>query len=219
MVVTDSRGRGIQQYIDSCQTSTSINVISHPGAGFELAVLRSINQIRIIKPHIIIVALGICDLTWKNKTTKLISLRHSTVTENVNHVVKAMKNVHDLLNDEGNFKISFATLTGLDLTDSNNPARRSMSEAQYKEYITLNKVIHGSQYILDGAILAINKRVTQFNRVNGIGTVWLAGLVHAYIKGSYHHYYRRLTDGCHLDDKTKHAWAKQIVKSINRIKN
>lgn len=219
MLITDSRGRGLQPYLDSVipPSSPSVRVITHPGAGLELAVLKSLRAVRDYKPQIIIIAAGVCDLTWKNRANKMINLRHRDVDGNVDHVMSSMKAAYDLIRAEGTHKVTFATLTGVDLADSNNPARRHMNNAQYVEYNMQHKTTHSAQITLNRAILKINKKIGAFNRANNVNTVWLAGLVHAYIKGTYHHYYRRLYDGCHLDDKTKAAWARQIVKSISRI--
>lgn len=221
IIITDSRGRDLKSHLvgQNTQDTVRIDVISHPGAGLELAVLKSLQHLRKHKPQLVIIAAGICDLTWRNRVSKEIGLRHGRVSDNVAQVVNAMKAAYDLIRTEGIPRVTFATLTGLDLADSNNSLRRYMTTEQYEDYCTHSKITPHSQHALNQAILTINRKIILFNRRNSINTVWLAGLVHAYIKGSYHHYYRRLVDGCHLDEKTKASWANQIIKSIKRILN
>ena len=217
LIITDSRGRGLQEALDKLSQPWVIRVLVHPGAGYELAVIKSLTYIRKNMPTLIIMLLGVCDLTWKNGRTRLVGLRHRTVVGNVDHLIGAIKASFDILSAVGDFKISYATLTGLDLADTNNPARKHMSPQEYEIYMTTMKVVHPDQGILDAAVIDLNKRIITLNKQNGVRTAWMAGLVHSYIRGKHHHYYRRLLDGCHLDDRTKAAWAAQLVKSIKRI--
>ena len=217
LIIADSRGRGLQLTVDKLMPEWHIRVLTHPGAGYEMPVLKSIAMIKTVKPMLVIVLAGICDLTWKHRETKVIGLRYDNVSDNLAHLTDSIKSAYDLLTTAGEFKISFATLTGLDLADVNNPKRRQMSPIEYQQYSAGPKITHPNQKALDSTILAVNKCIVTYNKRNGAKTVWLAGLVHAYIRGTHHHYYRRLSDGCHLDEKTKLAWATQIVKSIGRI--
>lgn len=217
LIIADSRGRDLQNIMHKQSPDLNIKVLVHPGSGYELATLRSIPAIRAELPKLIIVLCGICDLTWKNKTTKRVGLRHSNSMDNVTHVLEALRSSHELLRAEGDFKISYATVTGLDLTDYNYVNRRHMTLEQYLDYCTHQKITHPDQRILDQSILAINKKIVVFNKSNRTKTAWIAGLVHSYLKKVYHHYYRRLYDGCHPDERTKSAWSDQLIKSIARI--
>ena len=91
-----------------------------------------------------------------------------------------------------------------------------MSIEQYKVYAN-TKLLTGDQQLINGAIIRINKLIVKFNKINHSQTTWVAGLVHSYFKGSYHHYYKRLSDGCHPDHATKVAWAAQILRSVRRL--
>lgn len=217
LIIADSRGRGIQDIMDTLSPNPQAKVLVHPGSGCELAVLKSIITIRDMAPELIVVFCGICDLTWRNKSTKKVNLRYRDATDNVTHVMEAVRSSYDLLRAEGSFRIAYATVTGLDITDYNNARRRHMTDDQYREYCETTKVAHPDQLVLNQAILTINKNIVVFNKRNRTKTVWTAGLVHSYIKKTYHNYYRRLFDGCHPDEKTKNAWAAQLNKSITRI--
>ena len=219
LIITDSRGRGLQEIFDTNYPSSCVQVLVHPGAGSELAALKSMPYLRVTRPDLIVIATGICDLTWKNKATREVGLRHLVAAENVRHVTQAMRSAFDLISPLGDFKIAFATLTGADLADCNYQNRRHMNEKQYLNYCSRGKTPHPNQTILNESVLAINKQVVRMNCKNRTKTVWLAGLVHSYYKKSHHHCYKRLLDGCHPDHNTRMAWAGQIIKSAHRILN
>lgn len=216
LIITDSRGRGLQSQIDKIGTEeqSSIRVLAHSGAGYELAILKSHGTISITKPSIIIVLAGICDLTFRNKTTKVTGLRFNTVDENVRHVMDAAKSASELLKSTTQSKVLFATLTGLDLADYNYPPRRFMSSSEYKHHCSTSKTTHKQQATLDMAVIEINRQITALNKDNAVPTVWTGGVVHLYNKRRHYHYYIRLTDGCHPDDQTKMEWARFIIKAI-----
>ena len=217
LIIADSRGRGLQDIIRKLAPDAQTRVMVHPGAGLELAVLKSIATIKETSPNLIVVFCGICDLTWKKKDTRKVSLRYRTAADNVLHVMEAIRSSYDLLRAEGNYKIAYATITGLDISDCNSQQRRHMTDEQYQIYSDTIKMVHPDQSALNQAIVTINKNIVVFNKRNRTKTVWTAGLVHSYIKKTYHNYYRRLSDGCHPDEKTKKAWAAQLNKSIARI--
>ena len=217
LIIADSRGRDLQQLLAASNSTHEIEVLVHPGAGSELAVLRSLTHLRTTLPCQILMLTGICDLTTRNRTTRQVSLRSNEVALNVNRVMGAIQTAYELLTALGLTKISFATITGVDLSDCNHPPRRHMDPIEYLAYCDTTKLIHPEQLTLNQSILEINKQIVIFNRKNSARTIWTAGLVHSYYKSRYHHCYKRLFDGCHPDLKTKQAWAAQIVKSLKRI--
>ena len=188
----------------------------HKGAGYELAVIKSLNAIKSLRPDLIIIMAGICDLTWRDKITKITSIRYKNSEETVQHVVDAAKAAHDLLRATNDYKISFATLTGIDLADYNHPPRKNMTSDEYKTYTINQKQPHEDQNTLNKAIIEINRQLTSINQANGVPTAWTAGVVHNYFRGKYHHYYVKLVDGCHADDRTKIEWAKRLTKALVR---
>ena len=217
LIIADSRGRNLQTLLEAHRPLFELNVLVYPGAGIEMAVLRAIPTLKLFAPDLVLVHVGICDLTWKNKLTREIGLRHATLHENVQHVMESLNSSHDLLSTVGTFKISYATLTGLDITDCNYRPRSRMNDSEYELY-NVTKTVHRDQDVLNNSVIQINKLIVRFNKSHGSGTTWLAGLVHAYSNKAHHHHYRRLSDGCHPTDKTAQAWASQIIKSVARLK-
>lgn len=214
--ITDSRGAGLLLHLQALG-HTNLQVLVHKGAGYELAVLKSLAAIKRHKPELVVLLTGVCDLTWRCKQSKITGLRHNTVSGNVQHVLNAARTAVDLLKAFGTFRISLATVTGIDLTDYNNAKRKHMTGSDYKQYCITDKISHPLQDTLNASILEINKGITTMNQINSVPTIWTAGVVHLHTKSKTYHYYIRLYDGCHPDEQTKVAWAKQIHKSIIRI--
>lgn len=218
IIIADSRGDGIQKHLEKIKPETlKVRVLTHRGAGSELAVLKSLSYIKNYSPNLVIITTGICDLTWRHKATRVTALRYDSVKENVSHVIEAAGSAVDLLKTAGSFRITLATITGIDLADYNNPQRNKMNSEQYKEYCLDTKVIHPQQCVLNESVLEVNRQITAINQSNKIPTVWMGGVVHTHSKKKTYHYYIRLADGCHADELTKEDWAKQISRAMVRI--
>ena len=218
IIITDSRGVGLQHGLNSVLgKSAPVTVVVTKGAGYELAAIKVLPLLTRLKPHLVILLLGICDLTFRSARTRVTSLRHLSVSQNVEHVLAAARAAIDILTATNRVKISLATITGIELADYNNPARRHMDAAAYRAY-NATKVRHPHQGLLNDSVMEINRRLVQINRANSIPTPWMAGPVHACFKRAVHHYYIRLTDGCHLDEPTKNAWISLLAKYLLKFK-
>ena len=217
LIIADSRGDGLQLLLNECKTQEKYRVLTYRGTGLEMAAIRAIPFIKAIKPDLVIIFAGICDLTHRSKATKVTSLRHTSIITNVAHVLDAAKTASDLLHALGNHLISFATLTGLYLEDYNNPSRKHMSPDQYGSYCTEDKCVNPGQLVINESVKEINRKLTALNKANATPTVWTGGVVHSYFKNTHHHYYSRLSDGCHASNNTKDKWVAQIIKSTKRI--
>lgn len=217
LIVADSRGKGLQPLIREQLPGWNITVKVCSGAGSELAAIKSIGLVNEMKPELIIIMTGICDLTWRDRDTKVTGLRHSTVRASVECVMESMRAAFEILDTIGKHKTSFATMTGLDLEDYNHRPRKYMSKGDYEIYTSGKKGVKGEQIRLNEATIEINRRITALSKKHGVPTTWISTAVHSYYRGTHHHLYRKLADGCHPDDETKGKWANQIVKSVQRI--
>ena len=218
IIITDSRGTELQSKLNLMECGEEIMVLVHRGAGYKRAVVKSIKAIREHNPTIVILMVGICDITIRNWHTKRTALRYTETSDIVKSVMDEANTALRILKPLGDFKLSLATVTGIDLADYNNLNRRKMTPQQYETHCLTDKIDHPDQTKLNMAIIEVNRQLTAINKKNGVPTTWMAGLVHSYFKGKYHHYYKRLADGCHADDRTKIAWARQLSKSIIAIK-
>lgn len=217
LIIADSRGRGIQQLIENEEIGEEVHMTAIGGAGSEVAAIRAIPLITSCQPKVIILMTGICDLTWRDKHTKVTKLRHKVVKDCVGGVMRQFEAACEILDDMGRYKVSVATMTGLDLIDYNYKPRAQMGREAYNIYCQKNKGIHHDQQILNEAVIDINRKITEFNRLRGVPTTWLSTVVHSYYRGQHHHKYNKLRDGCHPDEETKRKWGKLLAKSIKNI--
>ena len=216
IIVSDSRGARIQDMLQEYNDIGHTRVECHPGAGMIQAVTRSLPAIRHGSPDLIIIMVGICDITFRDPHSKVTTIRYRTETEITQHTTIAARGAHELLRSETKATISFATITGLDLSDYNNRDRRRMTRQDYEDYCNNTKATDPDQGTLNAAIVATNRQLVALNTQNSTPTTWTAGAVHAYFNHAHHHYYRRLYDGCHAHTETTRDWAKRIAKTIRR---
>lgn len=219
LVISDSRGRKLQECLAEYTNIGDVKVLSFSGNGYVAAVDKSMCYIKNLKPPRIIIMLGICDITLRDKTTRMTELRSTSVQGSVQSLLLAVKETYTKIQALHVCCVSYATVTGLDLTDYNNVARRHMDEDQYNKYCLTIKTTHPHQVVLDKIILELNRRLTAFNVENQAPTTWIATAVHSYHNKKYHHYYKRLWDGCHPTQSTLNYWARQVVRVIKRMTN
>lgn len=221
VIVADSRGGGLQDIIHDINTrnhrSDQVTVLSYSGQGFHGALTRALPTLWATQPDLVILMLGICDLTTRNKTTRVTTLRHTNLQDIIKGVIVSARLAVARLQTSFDCHISLATLTGVDLTDYNFPHRKFMTQSEYNTYCSEIKTAHPNQDLLNQAVVEINRQLTEINKSNSTPTAWTGSLVHSYYKKRHHHYYKRLYDGCHPDLTTKKAWAHQLCKSIWRI--
>ena len=203
MILADSRGRGIELALNNHPDIGIYKVIVNRGAGYERTVADSLALLKTFEPDMVLLFSGICDLTKRDRKTKVTSLITNNVENSVEAVIAALSRALVLLNDEGFTSVLVATLTGLDLRRYNK--------------LTVSPKVAG-QEVLDSAILAINRRIIDTNKANGVPTPWTASVVHSYYRGSYHFHYHKLRDGCHPTTATMSYWARMMAKAINLTK-
>ena len=96
----------------------------------------------------------------------------------------------------------FNPLTGVDITDYNNPGRKGLHGGMLAEYHR-SKVPDPLQPVLDQAALEINTEIVRVNKLNKVFTPYTATYVHKHYWGTYHHSYQYTSDGCHLTAEGK----------------
>lgn len=218
-IICDSRGSGLQQLLKLNQEIGDAKIIQFKGAGSQRATRLALPVIAHSKPDLVILMTGICDLTTRNHSTKITSVKDLGQHELMENVISEIKIAVGLLNQCGCSNISVATVTGINLIDYNNPERKRMDPSQYETYRRHCKPLDDKQEIIDTTILLINKAIVSINRKNKSPTTWTANAVHAYFKKAYHHYYKHLQDGCHATTRTKQYWANQIARTIKIFKS
>ena len=204
LIISDSRGVGLEQLLSEREDIEETRVLVHRGAGFIRAVTNSLESIRQLRPGMIMLHAGICDITTRNHRTKKTTLRYGSIQDTVNGVSAALARALDILNGEGYSRVPVATITGLDLNKYNKqyPTPRDTDQAK-----------------LNNAITEVNRMIIDSNKSYNIPTIWAASRVHAYYRGVYHNHYNRLSDGCHPNHDTLIYWAKMLAKAIKLMIN
>ena len=199
LIMADSRGAGLAEVIESYVNIGTVRVEIHRGAGFEHVARNSIPTLRSFNPDLIILFAGVCNLTKRNRRTKVTTMIQNDLQAAVEGVTAALARALTLLNEEGYTTISVATLAGVDLR-------------RYNGYPVVPR--DPDQIVLNHAIVRINRHIVDTNKINNVPTTWTASIIHAYYRGSYHHLYNKLSDGCHPTAATNRYWARMVVKAI-----
>ena len=161
------------------------------------AVVNSREELTRFKPDLVILVTGICDVTVRRH--RLTELRHTEVDRAVRYAVDQAGKATVLLHNYGYDCVSLATYTGIDLTRYN----KGGEPTPHKEQHRLNDIIAG-----------INNQVISVNKEAGMPNTWTGGAVHPCLKRKFRCYYDRLADGCHLTERTRAYWARQMIKTI-----
>ena len=201
----------LQKIVNDLGHDDQIKIYTCGGAGYQRASFRARSVIGDYKPTLIIMLIGICEITKRDNRTKLTQLRFDTVQEIVEHVIRQARLSLDLLRQYGTHYISYATITGLDLQHYN--VRAIANHPSLKDHHDPQK----HQLILNQAILEANQKIVQLNTELRIPTTWAAGYVHRYFRKKHHNYYRRLKDGCHPTEEAARYWVTQILKTSEKV--
>ena len=216
-IIADSRGAHLEPILRDLQGIGETRVSVNPGKTISGSVEVARNHVKDMKPDLIIVMSGICSITNRDRHTKVISLRHTDINTVVDTVMTDIDHAHKLIRETSDAPVSFATVTGADLTDVNNQRRRIMSNVEYQEYVLNIKVTHPDQATLNTAIIRLNRRITAYNENTNTPTTWMAEIVHPLLRGQHRFYYGKLADGCHPNNNTRKRWAHQIARTIRRM--
>ena len=217
IMVADSRSGDINLALPNWE-DIDLDIVYAPSTGIEAAIEILITKRRDATPDLVLIMNGICDILVKNRATRKYFMMHDTVQESVEYYMKQVKRGQELLEifyDESRWM--FNPLTGADICDYNTPGRRDMSEEQLIVHHQ-TKTPDPLQPIMNQAVLDINLKVCEVNKINKVFTPYTATYVHKRYGGNYHHSYHCTSDGCHLTDAGKKYWAKEIKKAIDKTR-
>lgn len=157
-----------------------------------------------LKPKIIIVMNGICDVTYiRTYQPWTIAMRDRSVSNTLHNYMIQVDNVHSHfynLSEVIGHKpmIVFSTLTGIDI-------------GHYNGYPS--DLISPEQQPLNDAILAINRNIIALNKSMGIVTPMIGSEVHKRCRGRYRLATTKLWDGCHPTDELSARWAERLYEN------
>lgn len=208
VIITDSRGVGLQNEIELLNDKYyDIRVLIYKGRGMAQAVREATNKFLWFAPDQVIVLAGICDITQKNRETKLVSLQDSRAEDALHRIKDYMSEIKHHLAvrlTEKPYLLTFCPITGTEMATYNNQEHK-----------------HPDQDILDATIESVNQSIIAFNLVNNVATPWTASDVHHNMKGGRKktRYYILAEDGLHLNDSMREKWVATIYSVVNRNKD
>lgn len=206
LLVCDSRGRGLDDYLNHEITGMNWKIRICPGRGIQELINTAMNETSIDDFHAILIAGGICNITRRDVIGERISVRTSEMSVLVNSVFSEI--TEDLIRLRQRSKVTLLASTyGLDLPRYNR--------AIYGRYSNYNHEV--DQRKLEHTVDMFNKKVSDCNRENGVLTVRLGNKIHHISKGGkIKTSYERLWDGCHPDDIMIGQNAEEILKVVTR---
>lgn len=203
IIIADSRGAGLQSEIDILNDGNyDIKVIIRKGRGMTQAVIESTNKLMWTRPDQIVVLAGICDITRKDRITKMVSLQDSDADLILGRIDNSLGEIEHHLSlklTERSYTVTFCPITGMDI-------------AKYNGLVAE----HPDQENLDRIIVEVNKAIIARNSMNHVVTPWTASEVHYNKKGGRKktRYYKLASDGLHLSDTLKEKWARILYNAI-----
>lgn len=204
VVIADSRGADLQTEFNMMNTQPfDIKVLYFKGKGILDAVKLATPKLIWWAPKIVVILNGLCDLTFKNKETKIVNLRHPTKETAAAHHFDSMDHARHYLYIqliEAPCHLVFSHIVGMDLMKYNKENTRNVQ-----------------QYVLDESITEINIAVNRYNEMHGAVSPWLARDIHRNIKGKKITKYHKLSDdGVHLTEDLKRKWAMEILSALRK---
>lgn len=207
LFLADSRGRNLEIDLRDLLGNT-FTLMCYPGATV-MDTLRRSEYLRKNNHWTQIYCLaGLCDLTIKNHSSRIVSIRNPDTGHLVRDYVNTLHEAYTTLIHQcpraDSLKCVFCPVTGLNFSAYN---KRSSHPDD-----ALN------QRILNEAIVQLNTEIVDFNSSNKNFTPWTNRTVHRRHRQTMSHNYERLaSDGCHLSIPVRHHWAETLHEAV--VKN
>lgn len=210
LVICDSRGRTLESEILETFVHLEVVVKWQPRLTLLGTFQFAREWILSLKPKIIFVLTGICDITQiYSHNPRLVLLRNVTSEETVYSYMQKVDFVHSQIFSMKRLlghgpMIVFPTQTGIDM-------------GKYSHYP--DDCVHPQQATLDKAINTINRNITTQNNSMRVYTPFLASSVHICCRGKVRTVYRKLADGCHFTERLSKEWAVKLYETSLRNAN
>lgn len=204
VVIADSRGADLQMEFNMLNTQPfDVKVLTFRGKGILDAVKLATPKLIWWAPKIIVILNGLCDLTSKNKETKIVNLGHDSTEAAVTNHIDSMDHARHYLYIqliEAPCQLVFSHIVGMDLMKCNNEIGPN-----------------GLQHLLNDCITEINVAVNQCNEMYDAVSPWLVRDVHRNTKGKkVTRYHKFSEDGVHLTEELKRKCAAEIDSALRK---
>lgn len=198
MVFSDSRGRPLNDYLDE-----RIILVQAFG-GYKLLdiVEETRSYINDFHPTCVLYVAGTCDLTTKDKATKLIKPSFPSYVDLCTHMMTTFKMARTRATELfPQLKVAFGGLCGVNLNRYNKQAH-----------------IDPLQPIINDTVDTLNYAIRAENILHGLHHPTLTSKIHLKRKGKkQRNQYRLLWDGVHLSQPALRDWAVNITKFHHNV--
>lgn len=205
LVLTDSRGRDLEEMMNENSEYIGFQVKVFPGASIG-TLAKKLHRIlgvnRGSRYHLVVILGGICSITKIEYMPYRVAMPRMESTDGLMSIIN---NEFDMLfGSKLDIPILLAPTVGIDLT---------RYAGQW------NEELFRMQPLIDRTILEVNTRMREINDDNGLPTPNTSSCVH-HCRGKgrgYRTHYQKLYDGCHPDEEVKAVWAKVLVNCCEAI--
>lgn len=192
LVVCDSRGGSLLPYI----TDDDVHLKFYRGARLMFVAHRASELIGCLALTSVLIAAGINDMTFRDKTTRVIKVRLEDSFDLANFVIRQIIMARAMLTRRHpGVKLAFGGINGIQLNRYN--------------------VLEGysdSQGIIDEAIIQVNAYIRLLNQNAKVYPPRLTSKVHTWYKGRNKNNYHLLRDGLHLGHIVTRYWLRSIKR-------
>ena len=206
MLFTDSRGEKIQELVQPAnKNNLKVGMIIHPqrGAGLQRLADIAIDFSFDFPGHNIYIAGGICDFTFKDPRTKIISFFHRDEDALVKHVCDLIDHIdHYVHVRRPTTKFIICPIVGVDV----------------QKYIPkIAETFPNLQDVFTNAIMRVNYHILTVSNSRSYRVPYFSTRVHTWHHGSVTHHYERLDeDGIHFTENIRKSWATAFVKAVEK---
>ena len=201
LVLTDSRGNGLQERIDKLNPPEYMEVDDRKGATLSQLIEIAEDYLPKHPFDILYVVGGVNDITTKDKATGKISYEWGNSQNLSKHLTSIVTKADSFfMKTFPASKVIFCPLIGSDLA----------------RVVTAPSTTQDNQLTVDNAIWDFNSEVFKINNKRDFFSPPLHHLVHRFCKGKRRAYYQHLHDGIHLSKSLKDKWATQFISGMAR---
>ena len=199
LLVTDSRGKGLQRRFDR-EAPGVVTVVVKKGADIYRLFSTALKRLSQGRYTVLIISGGVCSITELDEERKA-RLRYETVDQLLEAVKRTTRMcIRTMKRDFPNIKLILTPTIGIDLARYNK-------ESTPKE----------TQKTMNHMVTALNGLLTHSNDDN-TPIPWISNMVHACKgNGGWSHKYKHLKDGCHYRREMKDYAVKQIIKAMLKL--